>query len=304
MKIKVKYGDGVISVPGEVYSQLKKATGNDAKVIFALLKDTNPDIKKISSDLGMSETDVMLSLGFWRGTGIIEITDEENEKKSREPLEITSTLYTSDDIEKVINGSPEINAIIQKCEAILGKTFSSSDDRVIVYLYDHLGLDAEYILLVFTYCRNKGHSSMKYIESTAIKLYDRGIDTSDALQRYISDMNKTKDTETFVRSLFGMGERKLSPSEEAIIENWTKKEYSSDLLSEAYNRMVDKISKPTLKYMDKILENWNASNIKTVGDLKKQDSGKKKKRTGAQEEEKSFDIDDFFKKNLNRIDND
>ena len=155
MKVKIKYGDGVVSVPQSIYSFLPNLNANDAKVLFSLIKNPEPDIDKMAQELNMSESEISSSIGFWRGCGIIEVIEEEKKKtnKNKNAPEINSTMYTSADIEKIIGDTQELPIIIKKCESILEKTFSIQESRVIVYLYNHISFyfyHCQYYFLYFS----------------------------------------------------------------------------------------------------------------------------------------------------------
>lgn len=52
-------------------------------------------------------------------------------------------------------------------------------------LADYLKLDFEHILMIFTFCKNKGKTSVHYIVKTAYTLYNEGIDNRAAFEEYV-----------------------------------------------------------------------------------------------------------------------
>ena len=81
-------------------------------------------------------------------------------------------------------------------------------------MYDHLGLGGEYIVTLFSYLSGKGKNSLRYIERTAVNLFDEGVDTVDALNAYIKRKDEFEDNVGKIRSLIGAGQRELTAKEE------------------------------------------------------------------------------------------
>lgn len=302
MKIKFKFNDGVISLPKEIYSHLKNANEVDAKVIFAIASENEFDVNKITQDLNISEDEFNQAIGFWRASGIIEVNTKTKETKRQKKLDnainVQSIEYTSEDVEKLMESNPELDIIINKCEEVLGKTFSSGDSKVIIYMFDHLNLPSEYIVLLCQHFKSRGHTGLRYIEKAATNLYDEGIKTTEQLLVYIGKKNKEYDMVNTLRSLFGIGERALTPKEESIISSWAKMDLKEDDLIRAYNTMMDAIDKPNFKYMDKIIQ---TSFAQDTGEIKEQSDVKQKRKytkRNVEKKDSSFNIDNFFENNL------
>lgn len=293
MKVKIKFDDGVVSLPKSVLKYMKQASENDAKVIFAICAQDSFEVKDVADNLGISEEEVMLSLGFWRGTGIIDVISK-TKKTNSNPPKVESFDYTAVDIDAIMKDSPEIEVLFLKCEEVLKKVFSSGDKRVIIYLYSHLELTIDYIIMLCQHCMSLGHSSTRYIEKVATDLYDNGVNTSEKLNEYLIKKNKGKTIEGYIRTLYGLGDRALTQNEEKIISSWIDKEYTKDQLKDAYETMMNCIDKPKLSYMDKVL----SSPIE-----EKQKKPRKKQRNKVNDDS-SFDIDDFFENNIKNSMND
>ncbi len=299
MKYEFVLGNNAIFLPANVKDYLVKATGEDARVLIALSAYGPSDEFEIANKIGMSSSAVKESLSFWRGTGIIRAQSEEPEKEQESRIsapEPESYSYTGEEIEKIRKDNEELNRIIDQAQVILEKTFSISECNVIVYLYDHLRLESEYIWMLCVYCKNKGHTNLRYVEKTAIGLCDRGIDSTDTLDAFLKEESKINDVEYCVRKLFGFGERALTPTEIKYIKTWSS-DYSASriIIEKAYYEMMEKIPTPSMKYMNSILTNWHRESIDTpekVEESKKQFKSKKKQKK--ENENSSFDIDEFF----------
>jgi DnaD/phage-associated family protein len=147
---------------------------------------------------------------------------------------------------------------------MLGRTFSSTEYEILYALGDYYGLPPETILLLFSLCRSEGKTSAKAIEERAAEWMRLGItDPADA-ERYIARRRSAKSAESTVRSIFGIGERRLSKKERDFISRWTEDfRYGRDMIEPAYEKCVDATGKLSFAYIDRILSSWNAKGIAT-----------------------------------------
>ena len=307
MKYEFILGNNALILPGNVKDHIKNATGEDARVLIALAAFGPADELDISEKTGMSVSAVKEALNFWRGTGVIKAQGETKEKTKKE--EKTSSLpepescsYTGEEIEKICKDNQELRNIINQAQEILQKSFSTAECNVIVYLYDYLRLDSEYIWMLCVYCKNHGHTNLRYVEKTAIGLCDRGIDNSERLDAFLKEESKRNDVEFYIRKLFGMGERALTPTEKSYIKTWCSDySLSKEMLEKAYNQMMENISQPSMKYMNAILTSWHRESIDTPDKAdEKQSNYKSKKKQKKENENSSFDLDEFFELAANR----
>ena len=165
-------------------------------------------------------------------------------------------------------------------------------------LYDYLGLEADYILLLCAHCASLGKTSLRYIEKTAVGLFDDGITKYNELETYFEYFDTARSMEGKLRRLFGMGERAFTKKEKSTFIKWVSWGYTYEIVEKAYETMVDSINKVSTLYIDRILENWHNAGYKTIEeiDLGLEEYKKKKKAS----EKGSFDTDDFFEAALKR----
>ena len=71
-----------------------------------------------------------------------------------------------------------------------------------------------------------------------------------------------------MRSLIGAGPRAFTKREKSFVEKWYGElSLDNSIVKLAYERTVDKISKPSLSYMAKILEAWSGQGFKNADDV-------------------------------------
>lgn len=307
MKAEFLYGTSVVTLPADVKNYISRATANDMRVIIALSAGEGASASALARACGITEGEVVTSLAFWRGAGIIRTIDEPAQKLSAEPTDSPAEKIesprayqlTGEEIENICASHPDLKDAINECQKIFSKIFTFSESGVIVYLYDHLRLDRDFIVLVCDYCKNNGHTSVRYLEKTALSLFDRGIDDAVKLKEFFESESECRRLENHIRKLYGMGARALTAKERAYIDTWVNVWHVSDeLVTAAYERMMNSISEPKIHYENKILKEWYESGITDASQIDEKDpikTEKKKPTKKKTESDLSFDIDEFFK---------
>lgn len=149
-------------------------------------------------------------------------------------------------------------------EQYLKRSLSSSDLSSILYIYDSLHFDADFICYLVEYCVNSGHRNMHYIESVALDWNERGIRSIEDAKRDNEYRREYYD----VLKAFGLSGRNPVKSDIDHIRRW-KDEYgfSQELIIEAVNRTMSSISKPSFQYADSILRSWRDRKVSSIADI-------------------------------------
>ncbi len=310
MKLIVNYADGVINLPRSVAKNIKSATRDDMAALIALLSDpraaASPDdcIPAAAEAAGMTEQALLSSLAFWRGAGVITLegaptapapegfptgapaeAPAEERKKPAPRRELPQ--LSGPEAEAMIAASPERRSLLNECQQTLGHIFDNNESALILSMREYLGLEDEYILLLLAYCAKNGKKNVKYAEKMAISLYERDIDTSEALTEHLSWVEASKTDEARLRELLG---HTLTKKEREFFEHWSRElGYGYDMMEAAYEATVNAIGKPSAPYMNKVLESWHKDGFKAPDDI----DGTKKRRAELYGD--SFDVDDFFR---------
>lgn len=299
MKYNINYGNGVVVLPHSVIDRLDNTAELELRVLLLLASDNNisPDI--IAHKLGTDIQAVETALSYWRGAGIISQNGSVKEKKiARHTSDIS---YSGEELSNILDENG-LREVIEAAGNIIGKVFSNQTEiSRIAALNSYLGLDGEFILLLFAHCHEKGKDSLKYIEKTAYDLYDRGVDTVEKLEEHIRREEEFHSLENKLRTLFGMGDRAFTPTEKKHFTTWFEEyNYGIEVITEAYDITVEKTGKLSLPYLAKILLNWHNKGLVTIDDVRKSLSDYEKAREEKKEGNSSFDIDEFFELALKR----
>lgn len=204
-----------------------------------------------------------------------------------------------------------------ECARLFGKPSLPTDHtKMLEALHTQYGLSPEYILTLASYMATKGTPNVSQLKNKAIRLYDKGIDNIEELERYIED-NERENTDVWeLKRLLGIKSRKLSEAELEYVRRWYDEfGFSTEIIGEAYSISTIGTSRLSMPYMDKILSGWHSSGCKTLEECRSQaekDSAslaaahkEKAKRAKPKAEAPkprygSFDVDEAFKAALSR----
>jgi len=127
-------------------------------------------------------------------------------------------------------------------------------------------------MLLIGYCKSKGTLSARELEKQAYSWHDQGILTYDAAERHLQELKDLRRRSSQVLRMFGVFDRKASPSEEKYIASWAQMGIPDELLQTAYDRTVLRTGKLQWGYLNKILQSWHAQGIRTAAQAEKQDA--------------------------------
>lgn len=320
VKLTVNYQKGVLNLPLSAVEYASRATKKDLAVLLAVASepmaasDLDGCRERIAAAAGVKDEELTASLAFWRGAGVYVIDGEdadadadvasavtaersETKPKPRSEKKLperTLPELTADDVKNITANSPERLTLIDACQETMGRMFNTSECSVILGLKEYLGVEDEYIIMLAAYCVKKGKKAVKYIEKTAMSLYERDIETVPQLEEYVRWLETKDELENKLRRLIGAGDRSFTKKEKECIERWGKTySFGFEMIEHAYGKTVGAIGKPSVPYMDKILSSWNEKGYRTVEEV---DAGE----TGISRDGGSFETDDFFRMAVKR----
>ena len=284
--------EGYFLMPRCVYDVLSYANETELRVAVYMSANPNSDIKTAAEAIGVTEADVLEALAFFRGASKTKKTKKAVVSEEKTARLGTPPDYSGSQLAEITKRSAELSPILNECQQLLGKTFTSHDTEVYIgVLFDFLGLSPEYILMLTSYCCGLGKKNVRYVEKTAFSLTEQGVDSCERLERYIADSEKKNKLEYKLRKLFGFGERALTATEKKHFAKFF--ELPFDMVEYAYEQMIKNIGEVKLGYMSKIIDSWREKGIKTKAQAMAQKAPQKKSGNAGFENE-SFDFDDFL----------
>ncbi len=283
----------------EYVAGMQSGDENELRVlVYILAKPDRTDTEDVAEALGMDEQDVVSAVSFWRGMGLVNAGSKvsaggcagKGNTKANIPDLVKDTdtrTYTGEEIADILEKKPELNSLLEFAQTRLERVFSPSDTAKLVYLEDYILMTPPMIMKIIDYCVDMDKKSMRYVEKTALAIYDDGIETYEALEEYFEKKKKAKSEEGIVRNIIGIGERNFTTAEKVHIAKWFDEYKSSkELITLAFEKTVASISKPSVPYMSKLLQRWSESGYKTAADV---ENGKTQGKSGKNIDLSSFD---------------
>ncbi len=303
MKYNVLYKDGAICLPASAF--LNCDTLLEVRFLMLLSYDRalcDADDTMLCEQLGCTSEELKETVSSLRKKGLLE-----NERKLAPS--VSNKNLTGKEIAGAIENDDSLKQLIEECEAICGKVFTTTDISKIVSLNTSLGLDSETVLLLFYYHFEKLDAvgkklTVSYVEKSAYSLYNQGIRTFDSLQSYIKENERRNSNKYKVARLFGIGERAFTKKEEKFFDKWfIEWEMPFELIEASFEIAVNNTGKAGLEYMSKILSDWHDSGVRTIeqaekanADFKAANKNKAKFVEKTENNGASFDTEEFFEK--------
>lgn len=237
----------------------------------------------ISRELDMAQERVIFILDFWvsrdelvydeLGYHFPDKTEKKASKANTDVLQKRKKVskkpsYTMQEIDGVAASNKAVSALFYQAETVLNKVLTPSDMEMLYSFVDWLGLPVEVITMLLSYAAKKGKVGRRYLETVAIDWADRGIDSFEAAEAHISQLESLDSAEREIRNILGIYDRSLTQTEKKYIGQWVENPaVSPELIPVAYDRTVQNTGKLSWAYMNKILLSWAENGITTLKQL-------------------------------------
>ena len=298
MQLNINDSKNII-LPEKCLDMLDVADATDLKVLIYIASiedDFSPE--SAAELLGITADEVNASVKFWRGASVLSADKGAAKPKKRIITEKRIMHLSTDEVSSLGESDRAYRNFIDIAQQSAGWIFNTSELSIVASLYANLKLSPEYILSLIGYFICKKEQNLRYLEKCAYSFVDEGITTPEALEEKLRMLEAYEGREGKVRSLFGLGARKLSAKEKGFITKWFDEYGASDeLVALAYEKTVDSTGKASIPYANSILAAWHEKGIKTTSDVEKL-SGKAQKGSGNTPQ--SFNVEDVFNRAINR----
>lgn len=287
--------EGFFSLPSVVEKNIKIASHEQLKVIIWAAKNGMGEIdpKTVSEALRISESAATDALDYWADNGALlkkgapEVV-EEQKKETKKAVRAATVLPSRQEIARRGNECPQIAFLLREAQMKFGRALKDSESGLIVWLYDDQGIDVPLMLMLFEHAKAMNNFRIGFIERTAMDWIDAGISDVTSAEEYLTTQKAKQGAWSVVERAFGIPHRKPSDKETDFAHKWVNEwEISFELLKSAYNICIDNKAKLSMPYINKILESWVSSGVKTPEDIKKNED----KPSAAQKTSAKYNID-------------
>ena len=182
--------------------------------------------------------------------------------------------YTNADLLGALEGR-EFRALSAAVDQALGKKLTTPDQKILLGLYDDLGLSADVIFLLVNFCIERSaqkfgagrRPTMRQIEQEGYAWVRMELTDQDRASAYIKKYHRSREALPRMMHLLGLGERKLSASEEKYLTAWSDMGFEDAAIELAYDKTMLKCKELKWPYMNKILTAWHEKGLHTVKEI-------------------------------------
>ena len=197
-----------------------------------------------------------------------EIKKDKMPTKAIPYIQQTRPNYSPSELSIYLQDS-QVQELYKMAEKSLGRLLSSADQQILFGLYDWLHMPLNLIEYLLDHCSTKGHTSMRYIEKTAIAWLNDGVNTLAQAQMR-SDTDKTYFK---ILSEVGLGTQNITQVQKEFISKWLNTyKLSMEIILEGCRRTSAQTKNPSLNYLDRIFTSWHDNKVTSLEDIEKLDA--------------------------------
>ena len=208
--------------------------------------------------------------------------------------------YTNADLLGALERS-EFASLSAAIEQALGKKLNTHDHKILLGLYDDLGMSADVIFLLVNFCLERSAArygegrrpTMRQIEQEGYAWVRLELNDQERASAYIRKYNRQRETLPKMMHLLGLGERKLSVSEERYLVAWSEMGFEEAAIELAYDKTILKCKELKWPYMNKILTAWHEKGLHTVEAVQEGDRGAAARNAAVSEGEEAARREDL-----------
>lgn len=263
-------------LPEQDWRKLLAAASGDAALLYLYIR-SGGQAAQAESALRMSGTRLdcatacLKQLGLWP-----------EEPKVLRPAE--PPIYTEEDLIREQKKNGGFQHLVGETQRRLGKLLSTEELKLLLSMYDYLGMPAEVISVLISYCIQRARArggqrlpSMRIIEREAYHWADLGIDTLEEAAAHMQMQLERQTRVSRIRQLLQLGERKLTPGEEKMAMQWLDWGFGEAEIALAYEKTCMNTGGLKWPYLHSILKSWHSQGLHTVAAI---EAGDKAPRPG------------------------
>ncbi|MDE5670567.1 MAG: DnaD domain protein [Eubacterium sp.] len=325
------WANGAFNVPLAVADKyIRLASEYQLKALLIILSTNGKSSSaEIAKKLGITSSDAEEIMEFWIEEGAVtadgmeakpisapiqEVTAAEKPSKK---IQITAPALTPKDIVDAAQENEEIADLLNESQVVLGRTLSHNEREMLVNMVDFYGLKSEIVLMILQYWRsvnekeNSRAKGIAYVLKIAQNWLDDGIDTMEAAEEKLMQLEKSNKLWKEIAVLAGVEHKKPTIRQGEMVLGWSN-DFSFDMIAAAIEQMRENTASPSLPYVDKILKSWKKKGLKTLSDVenenkafeksKAEQPSKKSYRNERVQGTPSFDLDEIMKNARNNTD--
>lgn len=267
--------DTVLTLQRACVRRILGSGNGDAALLLLYLQDTQRalELSEAAKALSRTEAEIAAAAASLRRLDAFPA--------SAQPLPQPEELpdYSADEITRRCREDAGFQALVGEAQRKLGHILSGAELKTLFGVYEHLGLSTDTIMLLINYCSDRyakrygegRRPTMRFIEREAFVWANRELITCELAEAYIRRQEAQEQGLEQVRRSLGLTERALSASERRYIQEWLGLGFSPEVIEMAYDRTVTNTGALKWKYMNSIIQSWNAKGLRTPAEIERLD---------------------------------
>ena len=219
---------------------------------------------------GFNEARLECAAALLRQLGLDESRNPRFQEAAQRPE------YTEEDVRRQLElpraGFRPLVGEVQRC---MGRILNTEELKILLSIVEYLGLPGEVVNVLVHYCVERGRArgagrmpSMRMIDKEAFRWADERIDTLEKAAAFMQNETRKSSRLGELCRLLGITGRRLTPAEERWLQAWADMGFANDAIGLAYEKTCENTGGLTWKYMNSILERWNAQGLYTADQVK------------------------------------
>lgn len=149
--------------------------------------------------------------------------------------------------------------------------------KQIIYWFNKYQFEDMVMLAIFAKCFSTGAKPVKYVETVAQAMFDKGIRTYADFEKSTKNDTKLRNMIKFLKSELNI-QKNLTKPQERIVERWViEYGYNKDVIKYLIEKTINK-DNVGFAYLDKIAKHWHEQNLKKLKDIEEYENMTKEER--------------------------
>ena len=266
-------------IPEQDWRKLLAAASGDAALLYLYIR-AGGQTEQAESALRMSQPRMDCAVACLKQLGLWP-----EAPKILRPAE--PPVYSEEDLIREQKKNGGFQHLVGETQRRLGKLLSTEELKILLSIYDYLGMPAEVISVLISYCiqraRTRGGQrlpSMRIIEREAYHWADLGIDTLEEAAAHMQLQLDRQTKASRIRTVLQLGDRKLTPGEEKMAMQWIDWGFGEQEIALAYEKTCMNTGGLKWPYLNSILKSWHTQGLHTIAAI---EAGDKTPKHGSQQ---------------------
>jgi len=265
--------DQDLIIPERDWRKLLAAANGDSTLLYLYLRAGGNE-SQAQSALRFSDERMEFAVSFLKQVGLWP-----EQPKIIRPSQPPT--YTEADLIRA-RSDGQFPRVLGEAQRRLGRVLSTEECKVLLSIYEYLGMSEEVVSVLICYCIQKARSkgnvrnpSMHTIEREAYHWADLGIDTMEEAASYMQMQLARRSKMGQLRKVLQLDDRRLSSGEEKFLLQWIDWGFGPAEVQKAYEKTCLNTGGLKWPYLNSILKSWHTQGLHNVDAIDAGDKGGK-----------------------------